>query len=112
LFYSGLVGAVLTSAAVPRYWTMPDLSGWMLFIAVGLLGALSHFCLIRAFRIAPASSVVPFSYSSLLWATLFGFLLFGALPDRWSLLGAALMVASGLYIYHREQLRQSVTESA
>jgi len=112
LFYSGLVGAVLTSAAVPSYWTVPDLSGWMLFIAVGLLGALSHFCLIRAFRIAPAPSVVPFSYSSLLWATLFGFLLFGALPDRWSLLGAALMVASGLYIYHREQIRQSVAESA
>ncbi len=110
LFYSGVVGAVLTSTAVPGYWTMPDWSGWLLFAAVGLLGALSHFCLIRAFRIAPASSVVPFSYSSLLWATLFGYLLFDALPDRWTLAGAALIVASGLYIYHREHLQQAKLE--
>lgn len=111
LFYSGLVGALMTSAVVPAYWTVPDVAGWSLFIVVGLLGALSHFCLIRAFRIAPASSVVPFSYSSLLWATLFGFLLFGALPDRWTLLGASIIIGSGLYIFHREQLRSRPASS-
>jgi drug/metabolite transporter (DMT)-like permease len=58
--------------------------------------------LIRAFRTAPASVVAPFSYSSLLWATLFGFVLFGDLPDGWTLAGAALIIGSGLYIFHRE----------
>ena len=90
---------------VPGQWVHPGVIAWGLFIVVGLLGAVSHFCLIRAFNAAEASAIVPFSYSSLLWATLFGFLIFDTLPDRWTLLGAALIVSSGLYIFHREQLR-------
>ena len=105
LLYSGLVGAILMSATVSGEWTQPDAFGWGLFMVMGLLGAVSHFCLIRAFNSAEASAIVPFSYSSLLWATLFGFLIFDTLPDRWTLLGAALIVSSGLYIFHREQLR-------
>ncbi len=105
LLYSGLVGAILMSIIVPTQWTHPDAWGWGLFIVMGLLGAVSHFCLIRAFNSAEASAIVPFSYSSLLWATLFGFLIFDTLPDHWTLIGAALIVSSGLYIFHREQLR-------
>ena len=105
LLYSGLVGAIVMSVMVPGEWVHPGVIAWGLFIVVGLLGAVSHFCLIRAFNAAEASAIVPFSYSSLLWATLFGFLIFDTLPDRWTLLGAALIVSSGLYIFHREQLR-------
>jgi len=106
LLYSGVAGVIVMSAWAPQVWQPPGPADWVLLVCVGLLGCTSHFCLIRAFRNAPASLVVPFSYSSLLWATLLGFLVFGALPDRWTLFGATLIVASGLYIFYREGRRQ------
>ena len=102
LLYSGVVGSIVMTFWAPQVWQTPQPSQWILLMCVGLLGCTSHFCLIRAFRNAPASLVVPFSYSSLIWATLFGLIVFGTLPDQWTLLGAALIVASGLYIFYRE----------
>ncbi|MFK7859400.1 MAG: DMT family transporter [Granulosicoccus sp.] len=102
LLYSGVVGALIMTANAPTVWVAPDTYQWGLMALVGFLGCTSHFCLIRAFKNAPASLVVPFSYSSLLWAILFGFAVFGALPDRWTLAGASLIIASGLYIFYRE----------
>ena len=102
LFYTAVVGAAVSSVVVPFYWEPVATLDWLLFVFAGLAGAIGHLCLIRAFRTAPASVVAPFSYSSLLWATLFGFVLFGDLPDGWTLAGAALIIGSGLYIFHRE----------
>ena len=65
---------------------------------------LGHLFLIRAFRAAPASVVAPFSYSSLLWATLFGLLIWGDWPDLWTWAGALIIIGSGLYIFHRERV--------
>jgi drug/metabolite transporter (DMT)-like permease len=87
LFYTAVVGAAVTSVIAPFYWEPVAALDWLLFVFAGLAGCIGHLCLIRAFRTAPASVVAPFSYSSLLWATLFGFVLFGG---------------SGLYIFHRE----------
>ena len=102
LVYTALVGAVLSSLVVPFVWQTPDLLGWGVMLAVGGFGAVSQFCLIKAFQAAPASTVTPFGYSAILWATLYGWLLFAELPDSWTLIGAAVIVASGLYIWHRE----------
>ena len=102
LVYSAVVGVLVMSAYAPAVWATPEIRQWSLMALVGFFGCVSHFCLIRAFKNAPASLVVPFSYSSLLWATLFGFAVFGALPDRRTLAGATLIVASGLYIFYRE----------
>lgn len=109
LIYSGVVGVIVMSAYAPTVWHQPDTFQWGLMIVVGLLGCTSHFCLIRAFRSAPASLVVPFSYSSLIWATLFGFAVFGTLPDQWTLLGASLIIASGLYIFYREAAKPAAS---
>ncbi len=103
LFYTGILGALVTTMVAPFYWQPVVAFDWLLFIFAGIAGGIAHLCLIRTFRHAPASVVAPFSYSSLLWATLFGFVLFGDLPDGWTLGGAALIVGSGLYIFHREQ---------
>jgi drug/metabolite transporter (DMT)-like permease len=102
LLYSGVVGSLVLSVWVPVVWVAPAPLTWLLLMAVGLLGCVSHFCLIRAFRHAPASLVVPFSYSALLWATLLGYVVFKSLPDHWTLLGALLIISSGLYIFYRE----------
>jgi len=102
LFYTAIIGAAVSSAVAPFYWQPVAAFDWLLFLFAGIAGCIGHLCLIRAFRSAPASVVAPFSYSSLLWATLFGFVLFGDLPDGWTLAGAALIIGSGLYIFHRE----------
>jgi drug/metabolite transporter (DMT)-like permease len=103
LFYTGVVGALVTTVVAPFYWQPVAAFDWLLFVFAGIAGGIGHLCLIRAFRHAPVSVVAPFSYSSLLWATAFGFVLFGDLPDVWTLSGAALIIGSGLYIFHREQ---------
>ena len=106
LFYTAAVGAVVTSLLVPFDWQWPAAEGWLFFAASGLMGCLGHLCLIQAFRRAPASVVAPFSYSSLIWASLFGWLIFAEWPDLWTWIGAALIITSGLYIFHRERLKQ------
>ena len=82
LFYTAVVGATVSSLIAPFYWEPVAALDWLLFMFAGLAGCIGHLCLIRAFRTAPASVVAPFSYSSLLWATLFGFVVFGDLPDE------------------------------
>jgi drug/metabolite transporter (DMT)-like permease len=69
---------------------------------LGFFGALGHFFMIKAFEKAPASLLAPFNYTSLIWATILGFFLFGDLPDGWTIFGAAIIVSSGLYLVRRE----------
>ena len=102
LFYSTL-GVTLAGAAVtPFGWQTPGASDLVLLALAGLLLCSAHFLHIETFRFAEAAFVAPFKYSSLLWATAFGFLFWGDVPDGWTVLGAALLIGSGIYIFHRE----------
>ncbi len=107
LMYSAAVGVLVSSAAVSFFWVTPSPADWLTMMGLGLFGALGHFALIKAFQAAPAVTVTPFGYVNLLWAVLFGFVFFGELPDAWTMLGAAIIAASGLYILHREKLRRA-----
>ncbi len=110
LFYTALVGTVLASAAAPGDWLTPTAFDWAVMTAMGVCGALGHFTLIQAFRAAPPSALMPFAYSGLVWATLFGFVFFANLPDGYTVLGAAIIAGSGFYIFRREQqLAREVT---
>ena len=73
---------------------------------VGILVGGGHYLVIEAFRYGEASVVVPFKYTNLIWATLFGYLLFGHLPRAGTITGAAIVVVTGIYILHRETLRK------
>lgn len=108
LFYSGVVGLVVMSAMLPGSWRAPDVAGWCLLIFVGFMGAVSHLCMIRAFTLTPASMLAPFSYLQLAWAVAIGYLVFGNLPDRWTAVGAAVIVLSGLYIWYRERVQATL----
>ena len=112
LFYSGLVGTLVATTAIPFYWVPIPLNVWPVFLFTGVAGCIGHLCLIRAFNRAPASVIAPFSYTTLLWATLYGFILFGELPDRWTLAGATLIIGSGLYIFYRENTVKKRQETA
>ena len=103
LLYTAAVGCAVTSLIVPFYWRAVPLESWLLFGVIGALGGFGHLVLIRAYKLAEASALAPFSYSQLVWAVLLGFLMFGDLPDSSMLAGAALLVASGLYVWHRER---------
>jgi drug/metabolite transporter (DMT)-like permease len=106
LFYTALVGAALMSLTMPAVWQPLTGADWALLVAIGLVGAIGHFALIKSLEAAPASTVAPFGYTAILWATLYGFVLFGDWPDHWTLVGAVLIVGSGLYILHRERARR------
>jgi drug/metabolite transporter (DMT)-like permease len=83
-------------------WVWPDAFGWALLIGIGLLGGTAQLALTYAFKLAPVAVIAPFEYGSLLFGVLLGLLIWHEVPDRYILLGAALVVASGLYILYRE----------
>ncbi len=107
LLYMAVIGAVVMTALAPFFWRPPDATGWLLLVALGLVGSLGHYILIKAFQAAPASTLQPFHYVVLLWATAVGYVIFGDLPDTWIILGAAIIAASGLYAFYRERVRAS-----
>ena len=105
LLYTASSGTAILTALVPLYWIQPDTTGWLMMTALGVTSNLGHFAMIKAYEEAPAATVVPFSYVNLLWATLFGYILFSDLPDLWTISGACIIAVSGLYIFHRENMR-------
>ena len=109
LFISAAVGAVIGSVIVPFFWqagVSPIL--WFLLAGLGVLGGVGHYALIKSFEFAPVAVLAPLSYTALLWNTLFGYLVFDDLPDRWTLIGAAILIATGIYIIYREGVHKQV----
>jgi drug/metabolite transporter (DMT)-like permease len=104
LFYANLTGVLVMIPMLPFVWTaMPSGFDLLLLVAVGACGSGGHYLLIAAHRRAPASVLSPFMYTQLIWATALGFLVFGDVPTEWTLIGAAIVVASGLYLLYRER---------
>jgi drug/metabolite transporter (DMT)-like permease len=101
-----VVGTALLLPLAPWVWVTPPLLHWPLFLLIAGLGAAGHLLLIKALHAAPAVIIQPFTYTSLIWATLFGWLLFGDVPDHWTILGAACIVAAGLYAAARQRRLQ------
>lgn len=104
LLYSALFGTVVTSALMLVDFQPVAAADLWGFLLIGALGALGQFFLIRAFTIAEASVIAPFGYMGILFATTWGILFFGEWPDRWTMLGALVIVGAGLYVWHRETL--------
>ncbi|MFW6076417.1 MAG: DMT family transporter [Hyphomicrobiales bacterium] len=103
LFYVSVVGSVAAAPAAPIGWVMPDLVQWSLLALMGLCGTVGHHMLTQAHRMAPAPVLAPFVYSQIVWMALIGFVVFGDIPDAMTILGASVVVASGLYVFYREQ---------
>jgi drug/metabolite transporter (DMT)-like permease len=104
LFYSNIVGAVALVPALPFVWTTPSHPLIIvLMVATGAVGSFGHYLLIAAHRLAPAAVLSPFIYTEIVLVIALGFLVFGDLPTRWTLAGAAIVIGSGLYIFQRER---------
>lgn len=102
LIYAALLGTLATTALLPFVWQPIETNDIWKFLAIGVLGATAQLCLIRAFTLAEAGVIAPFGYVGLIFATLWGYLFFDEWPDRWTILGALVIVAAGLYVWHRE----------
>lgn len=103
LVWSAFVAFGATTLVGPLQWIWPDAKGWALLLAIALLGALAHYSLIKALDYAEAGAVQPYSYTLLVFVTILGVIVFGDVPDHWTLAGAAVIVASGLYTWHHER---------
>jgi len=104
--YSSIVGVGILSVLVPFVWVAPTWHDVMLGIFIGVASTVGQWIVVLAFRYADASVLAPFSYTQLLWVSILGFLIFGEIPDIWTVIGAAFIVASGLYTAHRERVRR------
>ncbi|MEH0073637.1 DMT family transporter [Pannonibacter sp. Pt2] len=100
------VGAVLGVETTGIVVAMPNSIEMSLLFAIGAISFVSHGLIVKALALAPASVIAPFNYLEIVSATLFGFLVFGDFPDLMTWAGIALIVASGIYIAHRERIRK------
>lgn len=106
LFLSLGVGTILYAPLALWHWMWPpDVLSWILLCMLGFFGGTGHYLFILAYRNAPASTLAPFLYAQLVAATAIGYFVFGDLPDAWTLAGSSIIVASGLYLVHRERIR-------
>jgi drug/metabolite transporter (DMT)-like permease len=107
LIYGSLLSALALTPALPVIAVAPPT--WLVAAALamtGLTGAIGHWCLIIANRHAPATLLAPFGYTQIIWMVASGYLVFGDVPGRATLAGAAIIIGSGLYVLYRERVHR------
>lgn len=113
VFYFTIICTVLSGLAMPFVWVTPaSLVDWALLAAVGLCGGFAQLAMTYAFKLAPASLIAPFEYSAMIWGVAFGWLIWSELPDVYIATGAGIVIASGLYILHRETVNARARREA
>ena len=100
-FYVGVFCTALLSAVVPFFWAWPDGLQGVLLVVLGGVGLCAHFLMAKSYRYASSAVLAPLGYLQIIFAVLYGVLLFGDRPSLWSVLGIALVCASGLVVYRR-----------
>ena len=103
---SGQFGAMLlvSGAVAPIGWIAPSALDFGLMLVLGVVAMSAFACMNRSLKLAPASVVVPYQYTMIVWAVVLGWLVFGDVPDAFTLTGAAIIIGAGLYILWREQI--------
>jgi len=112
IFWSSLVGAVMLTILLPFDAAWPTAWQLSLCLMLGVLSSAGQWLVVLAHRLAPASLLAPISYTQLPWVTIGGYLVFSNLPDRWTLIGASIIIGSGLYTAHRERIRARAARHA
>jgi drug/metabolite transporter (DMT)-like permease len=103
LIWSALVALIATTFVAPIDWVWPTAGAWALIVGVAMIGSVANYALIKALDYAEAGALQPYSYTLLVWATLMGFVVFGDFPDFWTIVGAAVIVASSAYTWHHDR---------
>ena len=108
LAWSSLVGVVALSPLAWSVWLTPNASQWTILILLGIFNGLGQYLVIRAFMLASASLLAPFSYSIIIWSMLIGLVVFNSFPDAMTLVGTVILIAAGLYIWNREKVASTL----
>ena len=103
VFYFSLLITFLSFLSLPFGWVVPSFGAIAMLITAGLIGGVGQICLTAAYRNAPASVVAPFDYTSMLLALVIAYFWFAEIPTGWTILGALVIIASGVVIIWREQ---------
>lgn len=104
LVYTTIFGLLVSTVLTIPVWIWPTPEAWALMLFIAAWNLVGLTLMIKAFAFAPASTLAPFGYSQMLWSTLMGFAVFGDVPDLYTYLGGAVIVASGVYVWHRERV--------
>jgi drug/metabolite transporter (DMT)-like permease len=107
LIWSALIALIATTFVAPIDWRWPTAGAWVLIVGVAIIGSVANYALIKALDYAEAGAVQPYSYTLLVWATLLGFVVFGDFPDLWTIVGAAVIVASSAYTWYHDRMTAS-----
>lgn len=102
VFYFSLFSSLIALSTIPFGWAWPNFDQWFYLAGIGALGGLGQLLMTACYKYAPISLIAPFEYSTLLWAMLIGMFVFGERPSASTLAGAALIVAAGIVVAHRE----------
>ena len=103
LLITGIIGTLTMSLTIPFVWVTPTLDQWYLLSLIGIITVLGHFLIILSFKSAEASKLAPISYFEVVTNTIFGYFLFNHFPDNWTLVGLAVIISSGLFVFYRER---------
>jgi drug/metabolite transporter (DMT)-like permease len=103
VFYFSLICALAGLATWPLGWVAPAWPDLTALVAIGLCGGLAHILLTESYRLAPASVVAPFDYTSMVWVFLLGYFFFNELPSIYVFIGAAIIAGAGLFVIWRER---------
>ncbi len=98
-FYVSIIGTLFASAVVPFHWHVPASGDLWYFVGAALSGSIGQFLIIWALFATRASLLAPFGYTSLVFAATYGILIFAEYPDSWTITGAMIIVATGLYVW-------------
>ena len=107
MFQTSVIGTALVSGALPFVWVAPSINQWAMFAAMGLIATLGHLLILSAYRRAEASLLAPLAYTEMIGATILGWWFFGDLPDRYTILGVAVLIGCAVYISVRERKRNT-----
>lgn len=111
--YTAIASFAMLSLPLAFFWQTPETGRQIALLAgMAVTAALGELMVIKALEIAEASVVTPMHYTLIIWATLYGWLLFGHLPDMWTWVGAAIIIATGLYIMNRERMLRRASAKA
>lgn len=108
LLYTALFGAIAATLVGPFFWANPTPADWGWIAVLCLTGVTGHFLLIKSLEYAAASVLQPFNYLMIVCAAIVGFVVFGEIPDEYTIIGACVIAGSGLYVIWREQVRASL----
>ena len=112
ILFSTTLGVILASlVTIPFVWVPVPLVDWGWFALSGFLVGFAHFLMIETFRYGEATLVAPFKYSGVIWAGLLGYLIWGDIPGLTAVLGVSIVIISGIYILHREQIQRPKSRS-